>query len=153
MADEWYADGLRFECTMCGNCCTGGEGAVWFTEEEGRAMAKELGLEIDAFLATYTREVRGRRSLVEYSTAHGMDCIFLDRVTLPGKALCKVYRARPSQCSTWPFWPDNLESKRAWVVAKKRTPCPGMDQGKLIPIEAIRIQRDRDAADNGDAPW
>ena len=26
----WYADGLSFECTMCGNCCTGPPGAVWF---------------------------------------------------------------------------------------------------------------------------
>jgi Fe-S-cluster containining protein len=72
---------------------------------------------------------------------------------MPGKALCKVYRSRPSQCRTWPFWPDNLESRRAWVMAKKHAPCPGMDQGKLVPIEQIRIQRDLDLRDNGDAPW
>ena len=36
---EWYAEGLRFGCTQCGNCCTGPPGAVWFTAEEGRAMA------------------------------------------------------------------------------------------------------------------
>ncbi|MFM1805538.1 MAG: hypothetical protein RL136_2417, partial [Planctomycetota bacterium] len=29
----WYAEGLRFECTQCGNCCSGGPGAVWFTPE------------------------------------------------------------------------------------------------------------------------
>ncbi|MEY2713580.1 MAG: hypothetical protein RL005_1802, partial [Planctomycetota bacterium] len=28
-----------------------------------------------------------------------------------------------------------------------------MDQGKLVPIEQIRIQRDLDLRDNGDAPW
>jgi hypothetical protein len=35
----WFAGGLSFECTCCGNCCTGGEGAVWFDDDEGRAMA------------------------------------------------------------------------------------------------------------------
>ena len=25
----WYADGLRFTCTQCGNCCTGQPGFVW----------------------------------------------------------------------------------------------------------------------------
>lgn len=153
MAEEWYKDGLRFECTMCGNCCTGGEGAVWFTDDEGKAMAAELGIPHEDFLARFTRVVRNRRSLTEHSTPHGMDCTFLDRETMPGKALCKVYRTRPSQCRTWPFWPDNLESRRAWVMAKKHAPCPGMDQGKLVPIEQIRIQRDLDLRDNGDAPW
>ena len=36
MPDEapWYADGLRFTCTMCGKCCTGEPGYVWTTDEE-----------------------------------------------------------------------------------------------------------------------
>jgi hypothetical protein len=38
-------------------------------------------------------------------------------------------------------------------MAKKHAPCPGMDRGKLVPIEQIRIQRDLDLRDNGDAPW
>ena len=40
----WYAEGLRFECTQCGNCCSGGPGAVWFTSEEAGGMARALGL-------------------------------------------------------------------------------------------------------------
>src|SRR5688500_1701558 len=30
----WFADGLSFTCTACGNCCTGGPGFVWITKEE-----------------------------------------------------------------------------------------------------------------------
>ena len=41
---EWYADGLRFSCTQCGNCCTGPPGAVWFNEDEGKAMADKVGV-------------------------------------------------------------------------------------------------------------
>ena len=29
MAEPWYRDGLRFECTRCGHCCTGAPGYVW----------------------------------------------------------------------------------------------------------------------------
>ena len=30
----WYADGLSFTCTQCGNCCTGGPGYVWISDME-----------------------------------------------------------------------------------------------------------------------
>ena len=30
----WYAEGLRFKCTECGQCCTGAPGYVWVNEEE-----------------------------------------------------------------------------------------------------------------------
>jgi len=144
---EWYEDGLRFECTMCGNCCTGPEGVVWFTPDEGRAMAAELGVDEQTFLGRFARRVDGRWSLrervVEIDGQRLHDCIFLDRERFPGKAVCSVYGSRPTQCRTWPFWPENLTSSRAWSAAKKRAPCPGMDSGKLVPIEQIRILRDR----------
>jgi Fe-S-cluster containining protein len=150
MAKDWYADGLRFSCTQCGNCCTGPPGVVWFTIEEGKTMAAKLGISEAEFYLHYARKVDGRWSLNENHTEHGFDCAFLDRDSVPGKAVCTLYEARPSQCRTWPFWPENLSSKRAWVAAKKRTPCPGMDTGRLIPADQIRIQRDAtpDSFDN-----
>ncbi|HMN95478.1 MAG TPA: YkgJ family cysteine cluster protein [Phycisphaerales bacterium] len=142
-APEWYRDGLRFECTLCGNCCTGPEGVVWFTPEEGRAMAAALDLDEATFYRRHARRVDGRWSLREAVLEDGRhDCVFLDRGTIPGKALCRVYSARPTQCRTWPFWPENLTSRRAWTNAKARPPCPGIDSGPLIPVEAIRILRD-----------
>jgi Fe-S-cluster containining protein len=140
---EWYAEGLRFGCTQCGHCCTGPPGAVWFNAEEGRAMATQLGLDDAAFRERYGHTIDDRWSLIERETEHGHDCIFLDRTTVPGKAICGIYDARPTQCRTWPFWPENLRTKRHWETVKRRTPCPGMDHGKLVPIEQIRIQRDR----------
>jgi Fe-S-cluster containining protein len=139
---EWYADGLRFECSQCGNCCTGPPGAVWFTEDEGRAMAARLGIPEERFYRTFARREGGRWSLTERKTVHGFDCTFLDRETAPGKAICRLYDARPVQCRTWPFWPENLETPEAWEEARRVTPCPGMGHGKLVPIESIRIQRD-----------
>ncbi len=116
-------------------------------------MAKSLGISEAEFLERHTRLVGTRRSLNERETAHGFDCVFLDRLTRPGMALCSVYTGRPSQCRTWPFWPSNLSSARAWAHAKAKTPCPGMGSGPIIPVEQIRIMRDIDDRDNSDAPW
>ena len=140
---EWYDAGLRFACTQCGNCCTGPPGAVWFTPEEGTRLAARLGVSEARFYDRYARREGDRWSLKEHLTDHGYDCIFLDRDTVPGKGICSIYDARPGQCRTWPFWPENLSSRREWESAKRRTPCPGMDEGKLIPVEAIRILREQ----------
>ncbi len=137
---DWFDDGLCFSCTQSGNCCTGPPGAIWFTDEEGRAMAKKLNLPVDTFYQRYTRMVGTRWSLTENLTDGKFDCIFLDWET--NKPSCKLYEARPSQCKSWPFWPENLTSKTSWLRAKKETPCPGMDSGKLIPASEIRIIRD-----------
>jgi len=139
---EWYADGLRFGCTQCGNCCTGPTGYVWFNAEEGRAIAGQLGLEESAFYDTHARREGDGWSLRERKTSHGYDCTFLDRQSIPGKAVCSIYHTRPAQCRTWPFWPENLRSRSTWDSVKRNTPCPGMDAGRLVPIESIRIQRD-----------
>lgn len=139
---EWYADGLRFQCTQCGNCCTGPTGYVWFTPEEGRAIADRLGMDEPTFYKTHARKIDGKWSLNERHTEFGYDCVFLDRTSIPGKAVCSIYETRPTQCRAWPFWPENLKTPRAWEATKKRTPCPGMNAGKLVPIDQIRIQRE-----------
>ena len=45
----WYADGLRFRCTQCGDCCTGAEGYVWVNQAEIDAMAARVGMTAEAF--------------------------------------------------------------------------------------------------------
>lgn len=139
---EWYGDGLRFQCTQCGNCCTGPPGAVWFNDDEAVAMARQLGIPVDEFRDTWARKLRDGWSLKETLTEHGWDCVFLDRESQPGRALCRLYGSRPRQCRTWPFWPENLETPEAWDAARRQTPCPGMGQGPLIPVEEIRISRE-----------
>ena len=139
---EWYAQGLRFRCTQCGNCCTGPAGTVWFDEAEGRRMADALGVDEKTFYRRYAHQVEGRWSLREHETPHGFDCVFLDRTSQAGKALCSIYQARPAQCRTWPFWPENLRSRGVWQAVKRNTPCPGMDTGALVPVERIRVLRD-----------
>ena len=64
--EPWYAAGLRFQCTGCGNCCTGAPGHVWVNQAEIEALAAHLGTTIDEFEARYVRPVGIRRSLVEF---------------------------------------------------------------------------------------
>jgi Fe-S-cluster containining protein len=130
----WYQAGLRFECTQCGDCCTGAPGFVWVNQEEIAAMAQEVGLEIEAFEKQYVRRVGVRKSLIEVRTKGGKyDCIFLDG----GK--CTVYNARPRQCRTWPFWDSNLKTPEDWKHTCEV--CPGSGQGQLHSLEAIEEQR------------
>ena len=44
----WYSEGLRFECTQCGACCSGEPGYVWVDEAEIAAMANEMKMSVDA---------------------------------------------------------------------------------------------------------
>jgi Fe-S-cluster containining protein len=137
----WYEpDGLRFECTMCGACCSGGEGFVLFNDAEAAAIAKRLGVSVEAFLSKFTHMTEAGRSLIEVKTLYGLDCVFLDRVTVPGKAVCSLYEDRPTQCRTFPFWPEHIESRRAWQRLNKH--CEGVNKGGFVPAESIRIQRD-----------
>ena len=114
--DMWYQDGLRFSCTMCGNCCSGRRGSVQFDEAEAEAMAAKLEVDLATFYAQFTRKKASELKEIK-AGRHGWDCIMLDRVSQPGKALCRLYEARPRQCRTWPFWAEVVESPDTWADA------------------------------------
>ncbi|XZE55402.1 YkgJ family cysteine cluster protein [Planctomycetaceae bacterium SH139] len=132
----WYQDGLRFECTQCGDCCTGEPGNVWVDEGEIVRLAARMEMEVDKFESKFVRQVGVRKSLVEYPDG---DCIFLD----PKTRGCSVYEERPVQCRTWPFWNSTITSRRAWRETCEI--CPGSGVGRLYSIEEIeqrRLERD-----------
>lgn len=112
-----------------------------FSAAEARAMAERLRISDDEFAERYTREAGAGPSLTERLGPRGYDCVFLDRESVPGKALCAVYEARPMQCRTWPFWPENLRSREHWDRAARS--CPGMNTGKQHEPEFIRVTVER----------
>ncbi len=128
----WYADGLRFECTQCGACCSGEPGYVFIDEAETTAMAAELKLSVEEFERKFTRRVGNLSSLNEYPDG---DCIFLD----PKSRHCLVYKARPIQCRTWPFWDSTLESPADWRETCEA--CPGAGKGQLYTLDQIEVRR------------
>jgi len=127
----WYADGLRFDCTGCGDCCTGAPGYVWINQAEIEAMAARLQMDVEQFERQYVRRIGVRRSLIELAN---YDCVFLD----PQTRKCKVYQQRPRQCRTWPFWNSNIKTPQSWEATCEV--CPGSGRGKLYSIEQIEEQ-------------
>jgi len=137
-AKKWYAEGLRFECTQCGNCCSGDPGYVWATKEEIKGIAQFLGRSDEWLDKAQLRRVGLRYSLTEKPNG---DCIFLKRDN--GKTYCGIYSVRPLQCRTWPFWNHLLQNRESWDKASEK--CPGMNQGRpydFIQIETIRTQKE-----------
>ncbi len=128
----WYKDGLRFQCTGCGDCCTGAPGYVWVNADEIAALAAEVQLDIPEFEKLYVRNIGVRKSLKELKKNY--DCVFLD----PQTRKCQVYAARPRQCRTWPFWDSNLRTPETWAHTCEI--CPGSGVGKLYQLGAIEQQ-------------
>lgn len=129
-SEAWYSpEGLCFSCTGCGNCCRGPEsGYVFVTLEEIETLAARLGISTEDFGAKYLRRVAGGQvSLIE---KQNLDCVFWTE----GKG-CEVYEDRPTQCRTFPFWPEVIESEEAWEVEAES--CPGMGSGKRYLPAAI----------------
>ncbi len=124
----WWSNGVRFECQETGRCCVsrGTYGYVYLTLEDRRRLARHFGLTTLQFTRRHCRKTDGHFCLKDFTDA----CPFLE-----GKR-CGVYEARPSQCRTWPFWPEHMGAK-AWnreVVGF----CPGVGKGRLYPADEIR---------------
>jgi hypothetical protein len=134
----WYVDGLAFECTGCGRCCSGPEeGYVWVMSQEITAAAGQLGVTVEQFMARYTRRIGRRTSLIEKANR---DCVFLEESN-GGPRRCLSYAVRPAQCQTWPFWPSNLLGENAWARVGER--CPGINRGPLHLADHIEHERER----------
>ena len=133
MSDKpWYAEGLQFQCTGCGDCCTGAPGYVWVNNEEVAALANVTGESVEEFERLYVRKVGVRKSLREFPNG---DCVFFDGQS----RRCTVYAARPRQCRSWPFWDSNLRTPEAWEATCEV--CPGSGKGKLHQLQNIEQQR------------
>lgn len=127
----WYSEGLHFECTGCGQCCTGSPGYIWVNQEEIQEIAEHLNLTIKEFSRRYLRHVKGRLSLLEMPKSY--DCIFLK------DKKCQIYSVRPGQCRTYPWWPQNLKTESDWEEAAHF--CEGIrKEAPLVKIEIIQKQ-------------
>ncbi|MDJ0926616.1 MAG: YkgJ family cysteine cluster protein [Gammaproteobacteria bacterium] len=127
MPDHIPRAGVRFQCQGSGNCCVshGEYGYVYVTLADRRRLAATLGIKTQQFTRRYCIKTEG---LFHLDMKNG-DCVFLD-----GKR-CAVYDGRPTQCRTWPFWPENMPAKRWAAIAEF---CPGIGQGNLIPLDTVR---------------
>ena len=129
--EKFYKDGLRFECQGSGKCCTshGEYGFVFLTLDDRKRFAKHLNMRVGEFTKQYCDRTGPVWHLKEDKARP--DCMFLK------DKRCSVYEARPSQCRTWPFWPDVMNAK-SWKTDVESF-CPGVGKGKLW--EASEIEK------------
>jgi Fe-S-cluster containining protein len=108
-------------------------GYVFLSRGDMEALCAALNLAAGVFQAAYCRWVPSldglRLSLREKAN---YDCVFWQ------EGGCSVYAARPLQCRTFPFWSQNLVSRKAWEEEMGR--CPGMDKGTLHSCREIEAR-------------
>lgn len=131
MSDKtFYENGLRFECQRCSVCCRHDPGYVFLTENDLHNLAVVTKMTEQDFLEKYCRVVDlggfKRISLIEKSN---FDCIFWK------EGGCVVYKSRPVQCRTYPFWISNLEDEDDWKNLAYS--CPGVGKGDFVSKEEI----------------
>jgi Fe-S-cluster containining protein len=120
---------LRFTCLPgCTKCCQA-PGYVYLTEEDLRRAAAAVSLRPGAF---EKRFVYRTRNFLRLRKPRDSECRFL---TEHG---CRLHPAKPTQCRTFPFWPELIGEPGAWQETAGY--CPGIGRGPLITIEAaIRV--------------
>jgi len=142
-ASPWYREGLRFQCTGCGDCCRGEPGYVWVTEAEVARVADFLGMERATFRRQFVRLVGDRLSFKEREDG---DCVFY-------RGGCLIYPVRPTQCAIFPFWETHLHSREDWEHLAGE--CPGVNRGELHVASEIEmfLRMDRASARRREGPF
>jgi hypothetical protein len=106
---------------------------VFFTGGDLQRAAAFLNTTPEAFRREYrVTRVEGEEAIPGRDDA---PCVFYD-----GSVGCTIYEGRPTQCRTWPFWPEIVRRGRSWNRAARN--CPGMNRGPLHSPETIRDSLD-----------
>ena len=118
---------MRFECQAgCIRCCEQ-KGFVYVTREDIARLAEHLEITCAEFTRRY---LCGTAPLLRFRKPRDKQCPFL---LADG---CSVHAIKPFQCSSFPFWPELLESAAERREAAKY--CQGMNKGPLVNIEHAR---------------
>ncbi|MBN2456640.1 MAG: YkgJ family cysteine cluster protein [Sedimentisphaerales bacterium] len=132
----WYVGGMHFECAQCGRCCSGpAEGYIWVTNTEIKLIAEFLKISTESLRKNFLKRIGLRNTIIEKPITK--DCIFLQKSS--NNTRCTIYPVRPTQCRTWPFWPDNLTDPEAWNRAAQK--CLGINRGRLHSFKEIEKTR------------
>ncbi len=133
----FYDKGLYFTCKQCSHCCRDFPGVVLLSEEDLQSLVSWSGLTREQFMQVYCRWVEDRsgKTYLSLKERQNYDCILWQ------DGGCTAYKARPTQCRTYPFWKQNLESQEAWDECAKG--CPGMNSGELHSKEEITSELEK----------
>lgn len=106
---------IRFSCRKCGKCCK--LGFIYLKPGETGKIAAFLGVPEKEFKKKHTVFLPFLGRMFRWDESGG--CKFLKNNQ------CSIYPARPSQCSTWPYW-DRLKRSRMELERAKEY-CKGIE--------------------------
>jgi len=117
--ERWWKQGIQFACLPdCGRCCNEPGGIVHLSEEDAERLALHFGMKLKDWLERDCRRLSDGKWILQSRPKDDI-CIYLD-----DDMKCKVYAAKPTQCSAFPWWSENLRSERSW--RKTVANCPGL---------------------------
>jgi Fe-S-cluster containining protein len=124
---------IHFECSGCGRCCFGhpDEHYIELAPGEARNIRQFLGMDKKPFKRDYLVQLPGIGEGLRINSQGR--CVLLDE-----NSRCSVYKVRPRQCMTYPFWPELMHSAEAWHAEAAR--CEGINQGEVVPLTMIEKQ-------------
>ncbi|MCR4940638.1 MAG: YkgJ family cysteine cluster protein [Treponemataceae bacterium] len=130
MSEKFYQNGLHFECKQCSHCCCDEPGFVYLSREDLTRLTKLLNLTDKEFIKQFCRFVPfyDGSEVLCLKEKENYDCIFQNKG-------CSVYKARPVQCSTYPFWSFIIKNRDSWENESKE--CPGINKGRIHSKEEI----------------
>ena len=136
MNKKFYENGIKFECQGSSNCCVsrGAYGFVYLSNRDALRIANFLNISNKTFKNKYCDITDGYLHLKEiYKNGN---CQFLY------KKKCSIYKSRPTQCRTWPFWAENMNAKK-WSKEIINF-CPGIGKGNIINFSDIQEKINQD---------
>ena len=102
---------------------------MYLSEADVERAATYLGMTPARFERKYVYRTTNRLRLRVPPRAH---CHFLH------EGGCAIHPAKPTQCRTFPFWPELVDHPKVWAKTAKY--CPGVGQGPLIQISHARAE-------------
>ena len=99
---------------------------------DAQRLAEHAGLSVQEYLRRDCTTTLDGRYVLRSNQSDGI-CIYLDE-----KKQCTIYNVRPQQCKAFPWWAENLRSKRSWDQVKST--CPGLTAEDAILISGDEIK-------------
>ena len=133
---------MKFKCleSCGGKCCNANwdksAGFVFLTQKDRNRLSSFLGQTLSEFALlgefAFTR-FTSRRTRQWFLKDSRPACRFLK----DGK--CSVYQARPTQCRTFPFWPELIDPNMV-KLEKLKEFCPGIGEGDEVTHSGLSEQ-------------
>ena len=131
MEEVFYSQGLHFECQKCSACCRYEPGYVFLSIVDLIKLTDFFNTSREEIIKKYCRIIdTGYSKRISLIEKNNFDCVFWSG------GGCDIYKIRPFQCQSYPFWENHLRSREDWDGLKST--CPGVGKGRIYSKEEIQ---------------